>query len=57
MIIKNNPTHIPIRATEKIDIRCFPHTKNRIKELADTNHSSITKVVLEALEFYLYNKV
>ena len=49
----NMPTHIPIRATEKIDIRCLPHTKNRIKELAEANNSSISKVVLEALEIYL----
>jgi hypothetical protein len=51
--ITNMPTHIPIRATEKIDIRCFLHTKNRIRELADSKKSSITKVVLEALEKYL----
>jgi uncharacterized protein (DUF1778 family) len=49
----NMPTHIPIRATEKIDIRCYPHTKTRIKELAEANNSSISKVVLEALEIYL----
>jgi hypothetical protein len=49
----NIPSHIPIRATEKIDIRCYPHTKIRIKELAEANDSSISKVVLEALEIYL----
>ena len=49
----NMPTHIPEKCNAKIDFRCFPHLKEKIKEIADENKTSITKVILHALDVYL----
>jgi hypothetical protein len=51
--ITSMPKGIPVRATEKIDFRCFFEVKKRIKQIADTRQSSMTKVILEALDDYL----
>ena len=51
--ITSMPKGIPARATEKIDFRCFFEVKKRIKQIADTRQSSMTKVILEALDDYL----
>jgi hypothetical protein len=44
---------IPAKATEKIDFRCFFDVKKRIRQIAETKKSSMTKVILEALDDYL----
>jgi hypothetical protein len=49
---KNMPIQIPERCTSKIDFRCFPHIKERIKVIADSNDTSMTKVILDALDVY-----
>jgi hypothetical protein len=49
----NMPTHIPSKCTAKIDFRCFPHVKERIKSIADSNDTSMTKVILDTLEKHL----
>jgi acetylornithine deacetylase/succinyl-diaminopimelate desuccinylase-like protein len=46
----NAPNHIPTKCTAKIDFRCFPHVKEKIKKIADENETSMTKVILDALE-------
>jgi len=42
----------PIRATEKIDFRCYPEAKARVKANANAKKTSQTKILLEALEVY-----
>ena len=46
------PTHIPIKCTSKIDFRCYDHVKDKIKAIADSNDTSMTKVILDALDVY-----
>jgi hypothetical protein len=48
----NAPIHIPTKCTAKIDFRCFPQVKNKIKALAESNDTSMTKVILDALDIY-----
>ena len=48
----NMPTHIPIKCTSKIDFRCYHHVKDKIKAIADSNDTSMTKVILDALDVY-----
>jgi hypothetical protein len=48
----NMPTHIPIKCTSKIDFRCYDHVKEKIKAIADANDTSMTKVILDAINVY-----
>jgi hypothetical protein len=50
--LTNMPTHIPNKCTAKIDFRCFPHVKEKVKAMAESRDTSITKVVLDALDVY-----
>jgi hypothetical protein len=46
----NMPKHIPQRCTGKIDIRCLPEVKQKIKLEADKRKTSMTKVILDLME-------
>ena len=48
----NIPIHIPCRCTSKIDFRCYPEVKDRVKHEADEADTSMTNIILEALSFY-----
>ena len=54
--LTNMPRQIPIRATEKIDFRCYPEVKARVKANANAKKTSQTKILLEALAFYWSKK-
>jgi hypothetical protein len=51
-LVTNAPIQIPNKCTAKIDFRCFPQVKNKIKAHAESNDTSMTKVILDALEVY-----
>lgn len=46
------PIHIPCRCTSKIDFRCYPEVKDRVKNEADEADTSMTNIILKALSFY-----
>ena len=46
------PIQIPRRCTSKIDLRCYPEVKERVKNEADGADTSMTNIILEALSFY-----
>jgi hypothetical protein len=46
------PENIPKRATEKIDFRCFPEFKARVKEIAEKKNYSMSKIMLDAFDIY-----
>lgn len=48
----NMPIKIPQKATSKVDFRCYPEVKAKIKATADSKQTSITKIILEALFNY-----
>jgi predicted HicB family RNase H-like nuclease len=52
----NMPKNIPPRATSKVDFRCYPEVKARVKANADARKTSLTKIILEALDLYWSKK-